>query len=230
MERAKQLWQELARVPVTFGGSGVEVVVSPTSALCPPGWAGIVSLGEAAIATTPDEDSARIVRQALDGLPATATTDPSVLPVLDTLGPATLAYCGPASFRPAVDGGVESIPADLLGALLAGVPADDDAEAGLEDITSPAFVLHAGNDIVAAAGYRLWPCETAHLSVLTAPEHRRRGLARLVASAAVSHALDAGLLPQWRARPEPSRRVARALGFQEWGSQLSVRLTNSGRS
>jgi hypothetical protein len=33
-----------------------------------------------------------------------------------------------------------------------------------------------------------------------------------------------GLLPQWRARPEPSRRVARALGFRELGAQLSIRL------
>ncbi|NEC07096.1 GNAT family N-acetyltransferase, partial [Streptomyces sp. SID7909] len=38
------------------------------------------------------------------------------------------------------------------------------------------------------------------------------------------HALAADRLPQWRARPEASRRVARALGYRELGSQLSVRL------
>lgn len=46
----------------------------------------------------------------------------------------------------------------------------------------------------------------------------------LTQSAAVAHALTAGLLPQWRARAQASRRVARALGLRELGSQLSVRL------
>ncbi|MYV58866.1 GNAT family N-acetyltransferase, partial [Streptomyces sp. SID4931] len=44
-----------------------------------------------------------------------------------------------------------------------------------------------------------------------------------VAHAATAHALAAGLLPQWRARPPASRRVARALGYREVGRQLSVR-------
>lgn len=76
---------------------------------------------------------------------------------------------------------------------------------------------------MAAAGYRAWPSDTAHLSVLTAPAERGRGLARAVATA-VAAALQADLLPQWRSRPEASRRVARALGFRELGAQLSIRL------
>jgi hypothetical protein len=61
----------------------------------------------------------------------------------------------------------------------------------------------------------------------------RRALGDLPATAVtdpavVTHALDAGLLPQWRARPEASRRVARALGFRELGSQLSIRLLPTG--
>jgi RimJ/RimL family protein N-acetyltransferase len=101
---------------------------------------------------------------------------------------------------------------------------DDAAESGLAEITSPAFAVRDHGQIAAVAGYRDWPCATAHLSVLTATPARGRGLARLVASAAVTHAIGAGKLPQWRARPEPSRRVARALGFREVGSQLSIRL------
>jgi RimJ/RimL family protein N-acetyltransferase len=97
-------------------------------------------------------------------------------------------------------------------------------ESGLEEITSAAFVVRAGHDVVAAAGYQSWLGTAAHLSILTAPGYRGRGLARQVASAAVADALAGGLLPQWRARPEPSRRVARALGFRELGSQLSMRL------
>lgn len=78
--------------------------------------------------------------------------------------------------------------------------------------------------VIAAAGWCRWPTGVAHLSVLTVPDQRGRGVARAVAGAAVADALAAGLLPQWRARPLASRRVALALGFRELGSQLSFRL------
>ena len=94
----------------------------------------------------------------------------------------------------------------------------------MEEISTPAFTVREQGQIVAAAGYRNWPGETAHLSVLTAPAARGRGLARAAASAAVAHAIESQKLPQWRARPEASRRVARALGFRELGSQVSIRL------
>ncbi|PWI08985.1 hypothetical protein DIZ27_20095 [Streptomyces sp. NWU339] len=101
---------------------------------------------------------------------------------------------------------------------------EEATESGLGDISSPAFCLRRDDEVVAAAGYRSWPRSVAHLSVLVAPHCRGRHLARAVASAAVAHALDARLLPQWRARPYPSQRVAVALGFQELGAQLSIRL------
>lgn len=78
--------------------------------------------------------------------------------------------------------------------------------------------------VVAAAGYRVRPRRTAHIGVLTAPQARGRGLARVTGSAAVAHALAVGLLPQWRARPPASRRVAVMLGFEELGSQLSIEI------
>ena len=46
----------------------------------------------------------------------------------------------------------------------------------------------------------------------------------MTSSAAVAHALGGGLMPQRRARPAESRRVAVALGFRELGVQLSIRL------
>jgi len=100
----------------------------------------------------------------------------------------------------------------------------------VEDVTSPVFaVREAGKtvdrEIIAVADYRDWPGQVAHMSVLTAPSARGRGLARVAASAAVAHAIELGKLPQWRARPESSRRVARALGFTELGSQVSIRLS-----
>ena len=101
-------------------------------------------------------------------------------------------------------------------------------ESGIEQITSPAFAVREHGQIVAVAGYRDWPGQLAHLSVLTAAQARGRGLAGLAASAAVTQAIREGKLPQWRARPETSRRVARGLGFRELGSQASIRLDVTG--
>ena len=50
------------------------------------------------------------------------------------------------------------------------------------------------------------------------------GLASTVTAHALDPHLDAHLLPQWRARPEPSRRIAAALGYQELGAQITFRL------
>ena len=80
--------------------------------------------------------------------------------------------------------------------------------------------------IISAAGYRDWPCDVAHMSMLTLTSARGRGLARTVASAALTHAIQQGKLPQWRARPQASRRVARALGFRELGFQVSIRVAH----
>ncbi|MEU8080254.1 GNAT family N-acetyltransferase [Catellatospora citrea] len=228
---AQQVWLELAGVPVTFPAEGAEVAVSERSLLCPPGWCGIVTLGNAAIVTVPADDIAELVRQRLGGQRVAALTDPErlcrALPVAEVLGPATLAYCDKRSFRPTDPGVLDVIPADHadLAALLASVPPDDADECGLAEITSPAYVVRSGSHVVAAAGYRRWPGEAAHMCVLTAPPHRGRGLARIVGGAAVADALANDLLPQWRARPDPSRRVARALGFHELGTQLSIRIT-----
>ncbi|MFE9783266.1 GNAT family N-acetyltransferase [Streptomyces sp. NPDC005775] len=188
-------------------------------------------LGVAGIVTVPSVQVAKLMAGASMKLSAEELVDEDrlreVLPVLDVLGPASLFYLDRAGFLPARGAAaVETVVCgdDELAVLLVRAGEEDAGEAGLEDITSPAFVLREGDDVVAAAGYQVWPQSVAHLSVLVAPGHRGRGLARVVASAAVAHARDAGLLPQWRARPHPSRRVALALGFRELGSQLSVRL------
>ncbi|MFE7398065.1 GNAT family N-acetyltransferase [Streptomyces sp. NPDC057557] len=83
-----------------------------------------------------------------------------------------------------------------LAALLGLSGEEETSESGLEGISSPAFWLRRGGEVVAAAGFRSWRRSVARLSVLVAPPCRGNRLARVVASAAVAHALDAGLLPQ----------------------------------
>lgn len=233
MARARELWEDLARVPVSFAQPyGVNVVVSPRSGLCPVGWVGVVALGGSAIVTAPNDSAAVIVRDALGRLPVEAVVDSALireaLPVARVLGPAALSYVSAAGFRPADTGAlaVEQLPAFHLDvrSLERMAGHEDAGEADLEEITSPAFVVREHGQVVAAAGYRAWPRRTAHVGVLTAPQARGRGLAQVTGSAAVAHALAVGLLPQWRARPPASRRVAAALGFEELGSQLSVEI------
>ncbi|MFJ9320174.1 GNAT family N-acetyltransferase [Streptomyces globisporus] len=233
VSRARALWQELAAAPgAAFGTHGrPTVLVAPDSALAPPSWVGVVAVGDAALITAPTDRAANSVRSALTGLTTAALTDPAtvarLLPVADTLGPAVLGYLAPDALRPV--GRTATLTTALppehasLRALLAEAGPSDAGESGLEAVTSPVFVVRDGTEVLAAAGYEHWTRDTAHLCVLTAPDARGRGLARQVAHAATEHALAAGLLPQWRARPPASRRVARALGYREAGRQLSVR-------
>lgn len=233
LARACGLWEELARVPASFDPvGGVRVVVSPESWMCPPGWAGVVVLGGSAIVAAPNEASAGLIGDAFSGLKVEAVADAeavgSVLPIVEVLGPAALEYLAEDEFRPVRTGPhvVDQLPAgdpELL-RLAKSVGGDDAGEAGLDEITSPAFVIRIGGEVVAASGYRVWPRGTAHLSVLTASGWRGRGLARATASGAVGHVLAAGLFPQWRARSVESRRVAEGLGFRQLGAQLSFKL------
>jgi GNAT superfamily N-acetyltransferase len=212
------------------------VLVSPNSSLCPPGWAGVIVLGETALVTAPTERAAERLRRAAAELPPAALGDPDQLgrlvPFEQVLGPATLAYLAADEFRPVLPArpGLRTAESALdepaVKDLLARASQADLDECGLAEVTSPVFALLDGDRVLAATGYRTWRNGAAHLCVLTDAAHRSRGLARATASAAVSHALAAGLLPQWRARPAASRRVAVALGFRELGSQLSIKLTD----
>jgi hypothetical protein len=252
-DRARGLWELLAGSGEPFPSDGRALVtVAPDSLLCPPGWVGVVELDGSALVSVPDEATAERARP-LTRLDPGQRTDlaavGAVLPVLDALGPARLAYLDAASLTtvelrttprpdpvglapaPTSEGpaGLDEVETRDVGDpdvrdLLTRVDPLDSDESGVAELTSPAFVVRRDGVVLAASGYRAWPGDVAHMSVLTAPEARGRHLGRLVARAATMHALDAGLLPQWRARVEPSRRIAAALGYQELGSQLSVRL------
>ncbi|MEU8073454.1 GNAT family N-acetyltransferase [Micromonospora sp. NPDC049151] len=231
LRHVQDLWAGLTGVATGFPADGVRVVVAPESRLCPPAWAGIVVLGSSGLATAPDVATARFLLGSLTGEPLWSAVEAERWSdgrgVLDVLGPASLAYLDEREFQPATgDADVARLPPGHpdLDRLTADVSEDDVAESGLDEITSPVFVVRLEARVVAAAGYHQWPCSVAHLCVLTSSGFRGRGLARAVASAAVTEALRNRLLPQWRARPESSRRLARRLGFHELGAQLSIRI------
>ncbi|WP_035845023.1 GNAT family N-acetyltransferase [Kitasatospora azatica] len=227
LTRAQRLWAGLAKVPSDYPAENPTVLVSPDSGLCPPGWVGVVLLGGAALVTAPTEPVAERLRQAAGRLTPQALADPqalgAVLRPTEVLGPATLAYLAPEEFGPAHEHRAEELAPDHP-ALCALRDRATPAEADETDLADLTFAVLDDGRALAAAGYHRWPGGAAQLNVFTDPDHRSRGLARSAASAAVAHALAAGLLPQWRARPPASRRVAAALGFRELGAQLSLRL------
>lgn len=229
-DRVREAWTLIAGIDgASFSFGPTVVSVCATSRVCPPGWVGIVAIEDAFLAVAPSERDAGLVRSVLDSIIEQAPVSPSVvaerLPANEVLGPAYLSYRDDAP-TPAVDP-VESVASDDrdFAQLLASVDAEEAEESGLAHITSRAFVARDGRTVVAAAGYQHWRNGVAHLCVLTAPSARGQGLAGTVASAAAADAVErAGLLPQWRARPAASRRVAARLGFRELGWQLSLKL------
>lgn len=81
-------------------------------------------------------------------------------------------------------------------------------------------------NLLTLAGYVVWGGVIAHISVITHPGWRGRGLARRAVSRAAAHALEAGLIPQYRTLESnlPSMRVGAALGFVHYATSMAIRL------
>ncbi|MEE2035008.1 GNAT family N-acetyltransferase [Rhodococcus chondri] len=112
--------------------------------------------------------------------------------------------------------------------LLRRCPPDDATEVELTASEQPrAFVLlDDEHRPLSGAGYGEVHSLLADLRVLTVPDHRRRGLAATVTTLATHDALDAGLIPMWRARRDnlAARGLAAVSGYLEWGTRITVRL------
>ena len=113
--------------------------------------------------------------------------------------------------------------AALVARLREACPPADVEESDLLSL-DPAFVLVEDDVPVAAAGYTEWVGLLAHVGVVTAPDHRRRGRGLLAAAAATNDALASGLVPQWRVRWDnvASLATGRRLGYTELGTQTTV--------
>jgi hypothetical protein len=225
---ARAAWAGYAELDGGFWPGRVRLEVSPSARSCPPGGAGFVVLGDAAIVTVPGERARAALRDVLPGVPLTRLTDPAAVApgcaAADVLGPADLAFAGPSRLRPAGTGTVAlPVTDERVHGLLARVSPGDAAECGLAGVTSAVHAVIRDGQVAAAAGYTTWPGRVAHLSVLTDPGYRGQGLAATAGSAAAVDALSAGLLAQWRARVPASIAVAARLGFLTCGSQLSIR-------
>lgn len=89
------------------------------------------------------------------------------------------------------------------------------------------FGLFVGPKLVAASGYLNMGGLLAYIGVITHPDHRGKGHAKAVATAAMTHALEHNLIPMWRTLDahEAAVQLAGVLGFQKYAATLDVQLT-----
>ena len=239
LDRVAVAWDVLSGVPHGWVPGKITIASSSASVIAPPGWVGTIRLGAGSVAagaliTTPDEPQAALVRDTLGTvLPDQATDQPAWGALWPSdpgriMGPAELAYLDAPDFAPRDGEPVDVVAlADVESAIAAlerDAGPDDVNEVGITDATSPLFVIWRAATVAAVCAYRPWVGRLAHMMVLTHPEHRGYGLAKRAATEASRHALDAGLIPQWRARVPASQAVARSLGYATVGAQLSLRL------
>ena len=144
------------------------------------------------------------------------------------LGPQFVGYCNESTFAPVHAGStaVEALDSASLTPLRAATPVEEWDRSGVRtDAADPTFAVVRDERPVAAAQYAVGH-GTAGIEVVSHPDHRGEGHATLAVSAATAHALDAGLVPEYRTLREWSSSVALAerLGFERVGWSLLVEL------
>jgi GNAT superfamily N-acetyltransferase len=234
VERIRQGWRAELGAPAAFRGPGRHVHLRPGHDAAPARSVGVVALGDSSCVSLPHSASAWLPvlqRRDLDAdLTDPATVARVIGPVEEFLGPATLAFLSPTSVDIRDNPRVTSVPAghESVRHLAAACDPQDAQESGILAVDSSVAVWLVADRVVAASGYQPWHGELGHLSVLVDPAFRGRGLGTAVAARAVGQVLEAGLVPQWRARTTllASRQIARTLGFAELGRQSTYNLAS----
>jgi GNAT superfamily N-acetyltransferase len=227
MDHVKRAWATLIGIPEL---TKLRLIIDPISLIAPPGWIGIVAIDDTLTVCVPTRESEERVSLAISGLGPVDATRPSViLPRLSltarVLGPAALFY-NFARGIPEVSFKAESAATTSLSFLFNSVSSEDLKESGMTQIDGDALVIRSDrNEVIAACGYRVWPNGVANICVLVHPDYRRLGYANLLARATIARAENDGLIAQWRAHPDSSRRLAIQLGLIEVGAQLSLELS-----
>jgi hypothetical protein len=231
-ERVRRVWRDLAGAPTAFQRPGCTIAAGESSDEAT--RVSVVQLGGATAVVVPPTLIGHF-NDLIASQPGCDLTDPAsvvelVGPVARFLGPASLAYADGGCFQPRSTRATVMLPAghDAVLELASACGPQDTDESAIARVTSPVSVIKRDGKVVGACGYEVWSVALAHIGVLTHPQWRGKGLATSVASSSVAsssvaHALQAGLIPQWRARCTltTSRRIASSLGFVELGRQLS---------
>jgi GNAT superfamily N-acetyltransferase len=99
-------------------------------------------------------------------------------------------------------------------------------EHGGSPLEHPCSGVFVDGQLVALAGYEIWGGAIAHVSVVTRPDFRGRGLGRSAVGHVAQRALSAGLLPQYRTLEanRASIRISETLDFHRFATSMAVRL------
>ena len=151
-------------------------------------------------------------------------------PVEEIVGPAYLGYVDAGTFQAKPQTGARMLTVDdntEFEKLREACPPED-WEYGGSYLGEHALAGQFAPDgsLLAMAGYSVWNHSIAHISVLTHPAHRGFGLGSGVVNSITTHALQQGLIPQYRTlcRNQPSMSIATSLGFRLYAYSTAVRL------
>lgn len=223
---ARRLWRTLAGDPSVLRPGTVRLVHG-SRGIAPPGWTGVLRLGDAFLIEVGDADAATIetLRSLED--PSDPADVVRLLEPSETLGPGELFYLPDGAEVAAVDvaGDVAEVRLEAIQVWLAELPAGDVAESSLSDMED-VLILRRGGEVLGAAGHLSWPSAVGHLGVLVAPGARGAAVGSCLGALATQRVLERGEFPQWRAAAwnDASQIVARRIGYRLMGRQFSFRL------
>jgi GNAT superfamily N-acetyltransferase len=145
------------------------------------------------------------------------------------IGPALVYYADETTFDSKVTDGDRMLAdsdSDAYRDLQSALNATELYESGLSAEHFPAFGAFSEGKLFAVASYSIWEPSIAHIIVATHPDHRRQGFAKRAVSVLAAHALDRGLILQWRALAWNTNSLSLAieLGFQHYCSTIFARL------
>lgn len=138
-------------------------------------------------------------------------------------GPSVHAYLDSAAGLPAPDGVVE-VDREALAELESACPPAEWGEGGFGH-TGRFFARYAGQTIIAAGNLTDWRGVPSDVGLVTRPGHRGRGHGLRIGAHAARVAIAAAGIARYRALADnvASRRIARRLGFVEYGGNLMIR-------
>jgi GNAT superfamily N-acetyltransferase len=142
-------------------------------------------------------------------------------------GPSVHAYLDSVAELPD-PGDVIEVNGDALTDLRSACPPAEWAEGGFGD-TGRFFALHKAGTLVAAGNLTEWRGVPSDIGLVTHPDHRGRGYGLLVGALAARVAIAESGIARYRVLADnlASRRIARRLGFVEYGSNLMIRLVDA---
>jgi GNAT superfamily N-acetyltransferase len=210
------------------------VVVLPHSTF--KGYQGLflVRRGDSCIVTAPSE-MIHLVHTAVHGRPVAEVFGSGLwrqvfADVIDrVVGPASLAYCDASTLVPDDQPGTLPLGGQDHAALthLRHACGEEDWDRSGILPNHPVLYGHwIGGELVSAAGFELWGDRIAHMGVVTHPAHRGKGYAKAVVTALTRHAIEQGLVSQYRTIESnvAALSVGRALGYEEYAKTFAIGL------